>query len=321
MEIGDNVQRSSPSLDGPLSLVLDRLRDHGSRVKGRGRQWHAQCSGHEDRNPSLSVTEAADGNVLVKCHAGCETNDVLAPLGLTVADLFAEDGPRPRRDNERDGAAPLMPWLASCRQTLVEHDAAQPVRDYLASRGVTDDEIRRFGLGVGVRHEDDRLDSLRARLVFAEPPHTVEGRVVPGLEGRSYHPERKYHTPRGFRKRAWGLREVDPELPVVLVEGLFDRIAVERLGQAFALRGSSVQRDDVEALVSRGVQQVLVCLDPDRSVGDIRKVVERLADGGLGATVLTGVEEGDLGDLLRQPPEVFWPRLSEALTVPLAVAA
>ena len=72
-----------------MGLALDRfeeaLRTHGSRG-GRG-EW--TCPAHEDRNPSLSVSNG-DGRVLVKCHAGCTTEQVVAALGLTVSDLFDE---------------------------------------------------------------------------------------------------------------------------------------------------------------------------------------------------------------------------------------
>jgi len=42
--------------------------------------WIARCPAHEDRNPSLSLKDAADGKVLVYCHAGCEQEKVVAAL-------------------------------------------------------------------------------------------------------------------------------------------------------------------------------------------------------------------------------------------------
>jgi hypothetical protein len=38
----------------------------------RGGYGRARCPAHNDRNPSLSIREAADGKILIKCHAGCE---------------------------------------------------------------------------------------------------------------------------------------------------------------------------------------------------------------------------------------------------------
>lgn len=66
-------------------LVTDALQQHGS--KGRGTSY--QCVAHEDRSPSLSVTRGSKG-VILNCHAGCATEDVVSALGLTMADLFDE---------------------------------------------------------------------------------------------------------------------------------------------------------------------------------------------------------------------------------------
>jgi hypothetical protein len=71
--------------------VIDALADLG-RVhhSGDGRAT-SRCPAHEDRNPSLSV-RYDEGKVLIYCHAGCDTRDVLASLELTMADLFDAKG-------------------------------------------------------------------------------------------------------------------------------------------------------------------------------------------------------------------------------------
>jgi hypothetical protein len=82
---------------GRLTTTYERLRDalesHGGTVKETGgNKLVAQCPAHNDRNPSLSVT-GIEGSALLHCHAGCQSEDVLAAVGLTKADLF---------DNRRD---------------------------------------------------------------------------------------------------------------------------------------------------------------------------------------------------------------------------
>jgi hypothetical protein len=64
--------------------VTEALRYRGSVRQGD--KW--QCPGHNDANPSLNVHEAIDGKVLLKCFAGCRTEDVVAALGSRLADLF-----------------------------------------------------------------------------------------------------------------------------------------------------------------------------------------------------------------------------------------
>jgi hypothetical protein len=70
----------------PYERVTTALHNVGSRR--RGRNWN--CPAHDDRHPSLTVMEAADGSgmVLVHCHAGCLFVDICSALGLKPSDLF-----------------------------------------------------------------------------------------------------------------------------------------------------------------------------------------------------------------------------------------
>lgn len=74
--------------------VAQALTEAGSRKSGS--DW--QCPAHDDGSPSLSVTRNAEG-VLLYCHAGCATEDVVAALRLTMADLY--DEPREKRERPR----------------------------------------------------------------------------------------------------------------------------------------------------------------------------------------------------------------------------
>jgi hypothetical protein len=69
--------------------ILDRL--EGVKPSKPG-SWLALCPAHDDRSPSLSIRELADGRVLIHCFAGCEVREVLEAIELKVADLF--DRPR-----------------------------------------------------------------------------------------------------------------------------------------------------------------------------------------------------------------------------------
>lgn len=87
-----------------MSQVLSRL----SGVKKTQSGYIASCPAHEDTHPSLSIREAEDGRVLLHCWTGCRTQDVVAAIGLTMADLFPArpTGPRRRRTKaERQQAA------------------------------------------------------------------------------------------------------------------------------------------------------------------------------------------------------------------------
>lgn len=76
-----------------LDAVRTALEGLG-RVQAHGRSLKAPCPAHDDRNPSLSV-DWRDGKTLIRCHAGCQTDDIVAALGLELGDLFDEDPPEP----------------------------------------------------------------------------------------------------------------------------------------------------------------------------------------------------------------------------------
>jgi len=47
------------------------------RAQGTSPEWQGHCPGHDDKQASMHVTLAADGKVLVKCHAACDNQDLL----------------------------------------------------------------------------------------------------------------------------------------------------------------------------------------------------------------------------------------------------
>ncbi len=74
---------SSATIDNLLAK-LEGVREHGGR-------WMACCPSHDDNTASLSVGVGNDGRALLRCQAGCKTVDVVAAIGLTMADLFPSD--------------------------------------------------------------------------------------------------------------------------------------------------------------------------------------------------------------------------------------
>jgi hypothetical protein len=70
----------------PVEAFLSKLPN--ARKAGSG--WSANCPAHDDTRASLSISEGNDGRVLVKCHAGCDTEAVCEAVGLTLRDLMPE---------------------------------------------------------------------------------------------------------------------------------------------------------------------------------------------------------------------------------------
>ena len=48
------------------------------------------CPCHNDKEASLSITDKGD-KIVMKCHAGCDTKDIIAAVGLTFKDLGSEE--------------------------------------------------------------------------------------------------------------------------------------------------------------------------------------------------------------------------------------
>lgn len=81
-----------------------------------GGKWNAEtgegsvkCPAHEDRHPSLSVSDGRDGKLLAHCHKGCEfgaIRDALKARGLWTETDWPTLSPRPAV--YRNGAAPTM---------------------------------------------------------------------------------------------------------------------------------------------------------------------------------------------------------------------
>jgi putative DNA primase/helicase len=112
----------------------------GGRKAGGG--WTARCPAHDDRTPSLSIRDAGENKVLVRCHAGCDQERVIA--ALRGRGLWAENGPRslsrmarrthvehkPDQDDARRSEIALAIWQSA------KPAQGTPVETYLASRGI-----------------------------------------------------------------------------------------------------------------------------------------------------------------------------------------
>jgi hypothetical protein len=84
----------------------------GGRKAGGG--WMAHCPAHDDRQPSLTIRDADNGKVLVRCHAGCEQAKVIATLrsrGLWCENRVGSRTPRrvPLQMTDRIATTPIAP--------------------------------------------------------------------------------------------------------------------------------------------------------------------------------------------------------------------
>ncbi len=150
----------------------------GGRKIGAG--WSARCPAHNDRTPSLSIRDADDGKVLVRCHAGCDQNAVIAALRLRGlwpdADRRSPRQPTrhavPEYETTRNRAdrsqAALSIWRGSrpAKGTLVEI--------YLRSRGLNLPTTPSIRFHAGLKHPSGGVWPVMVAFVT----HGVDGAPV-----------------------------------------------------------------------------------------------------------------------------------------------
>ena len=79
-------------MDGVTSL--DRILSRLEQVRKNGQGYRARCPAHDDDTPSLSLTTTSDGTVLLKCFAGCDTEQGADLTRCLVVQVIPErDGP------------------------------------------------------------------------------------------------------------------------------------------------------------------------------------------------------------------------------------
>jgi hypothetical protein len=150
----------------------------------RGLTWRVRCPSHDDRHPSLDVTETPDGRALFICRAGCAQTEVIDALrerglwspsasrspvqGLGSSEVLSPyDGPRDARlcclkwfDCEHWQRFKRLWLLSELHKNLVEacHELVEKLE--LADQPVT-------------------LETLRQGIEFAIPFGAI---AVPGLD-------------------------------------------------------------------------------------------------------------------------------------------
>lgn len=114
-----------------MSTPLDNLLSRLDKVRQSGGEWTALCPAHDDKNPSLGIKESDNGVLLVKCHVGCATRDIMAAVGLGLPDLYPEHLRKGRKGagySDPEAAARIAKAKAA-RQVKRTHELTERVQD------------------------------------------------------------------------------------------------------------------------------------------------------------------------------------------------
>jgi hypothetical protein len=72
-----------------IQKILGKVEDFSRR----GDEYRTKCPAHNGTSEdSLGIREAESGDLLLHCHAGCETSEIVEALDLDMADLFNRNG-------------------------------------------------------------------------------------------------------------------------------------------------------------------------------------------------------------------------------------
>lgn len=134
----------------PVQLVLSRLRERGHEPHPAGKGWSSTCPTHEDKSPSLSVGVGDTGGAVLHCHAGCEPGAVVAALGLTTRDLFADDlkAPAMRRKVEKPPRT-FLTWEAAANSVADGRGTPSMAWEYHDAQGALVGVVCRWNLPEG----------------------------------------------------------------------------------------------------------------------------------------------------------------------------
>ncbi len=192
----------------PEQLNIDAetiARDLGRARRSGSGSWTCCCPAHDDREPSLSVTDTADSKVLVHCHAGCDQDAVIK--ALRDRGLWPDSTTRDhtKRDKGLDpagiGWTPILP---------VPHGAPKPTFYH-----------PNFGKpSLKWEYRDESKELLGYMLRFETPDGGKTFRPLTYCENQNG--ERKWRQ-QGFSKPLplYGLQRLaaQPGAPVVIAEG------------------------------------------------------------------------------------------------------
>lgn len=247
-----------------IDTVLQKL--EGVRPSsGKRNDWMARCPAHKDHTPSLHVSIAND-RVLLNCFAGCETEDILAKIDLTMGDLFLGDTPPMRNRTERKTYVKPDPPATEVMESSLDR--------WLISRGIRPAVAMSLGVhGTGEEvifpcYLHGELTNIKTRINLADGKKTFL--QVTGAQ------------PTPFNADACRDEET-----IIICEGEMDVLAITQAGFPAVMsvpNGANKGRNNLDWLVDlettiNGARRVIVAVDSD----DVGQKLEVELVGRIGA--------------------------------------
>jgi 5S rRNA maturation endonuclease (ribonuclease M5) len=144
-------------------------------------EYLCKCPAHDDRTASLCIGTGADGRILVKCQAGCATQDVVKAMGLKMSDLYPE-GSKPAASGKRKSASkPAPPPAPPVNGPIKQRPLGKLVKvyPYTDESGAVLFEVCRFE----AEEDGQRVKTFRQRHKDPTNPNAKQGGYVWNITG------------------------------------------------------------------------------------------------------------------------------------------
>lgn len=333
------------------------------KLQRRGSTYFGLCPFHNEKSPSFSVTPSKQMYYCFGCGAGgnvftflMEYENYTFPEALRMLAQRAgvelpqeEYSPEAKKQNDlRTALLEINKEAARYYYYQLSQKGGQAAHDYLTGRALTEETIRRFGLGYSTMYRDDLYRYLKKKgysdgqlkesglVTYDEKqgPHDkfwnrvmfpimdVNHRVI-GFGGRVMGEAKpKYlNSPetRIFDKsrNLYGLdiAKSSRKPSLLICEGYMDVIAMHQAGftNAVASLGTALTTQHA-SLLKRYTQQVLLVYDSDGAgVKAAMRAIPMLKDAGLTAKVLNLRPYKDPDEFIKNlGPEAFKERIDQA---------
>jgi hypothetical protein len=250
-------------------------------LKGVGRSgdgWTARCPAHDDGHSSLTIHHR-DGRWLVKCHAGCKWQAIIAAIGLVPADLFDDEerqgGGRRAGARNRATAQPTAgtSTISNAPQIPEAPGPGEAVGLTLARYAAAK------GLPIGFL-KSCRLSELTFdRKPAVRIPYFGEEGEEPAVRFRIALDGDRFRWKSGTKPCLYGLNrlsEMKKTGEIVLVEGESDchTLWFHGIG-ALGIPGAGNWREERDAQHLDGIETIYVVVEPDRGGDTVRQWLAR----------------------------------------------
>lgn len=318
-------------------------------LKRSGKSYRGPCPLHGGDGPNFSVDPDRG---LFKCFVCNEGGDVfgflMKHLGLEFPTAVKQVGARvgidvPDRDEQREdphaGLRSALAFAAEWFEAQLETPAGQRARDYLEGRGITEEEVREFRIGVapdewralrtaahahGIEdatllelgllatseRAEEPYDRFRGRLMFTildlrDRPIGFGGRVLdPDSDAPKYinSPESPvFHKGEELYGLNWARHHIRREGFAALAEGFTDVIALHRAGIRVAVAGLGTAFTRQQAVrIGKYADRAFLLYDSDTAgLKATFRTADVLLSGGVHPMVVTLPRGEDPDSLIR----------------------